>query len=120
MKNLLTEFNNETNKPLVLLMALTLFLSPLLYFDSLLLPSELPRYVLISVTALLAPLLLVIHLWRNPDEQVWHQINTPIILFACVATISGLWAVDMGSYYLSIVPFTALICIYFRCHPSGI
>ena len=103
----------DSHKPVALLLAIALFLSPILFFDAHFSPSELPRYVLISFISSLTSVLLILRLWRNQDEVQWHPINTVICLLAFIATASGLWALDSGGYYLSIIPFIALILIYF-------
>ena len=103
----------KPHKPIALLLACALFLSPFLFFDALFNPSELPRYTLISIASVLTSAFLIIRLWKNHDETRWHPINGLIGIFALVTAASGLWALDSGGYYLSIVPFIALILIYF-------
>ena len=105
--------NTEPHMPAALILASALFLSPLLFFEALFNPSELPRYTMISIAAVLTSVLLIIRLWRNPDEISWHPINITIGVFAFITAASGLWALDAGGYYLSIVPFIGLILIYF-------
>ena len=111
--NLLNATHNDAQKPIALILACALFLSPLLFSEALFNPSELPRYVLISIASALTSALLIIRLWRKQTEINWHPINGVIALLAFIATASGLWALDFGGYYLSIVPFIALILIYF-------
>ena len=111
--NYLETNTDKPHKSIALLLACALFLSPLLYFEALFNPFELPRYTMISIVSILVSAFLIIKLWRSPDGAHWHPINIVIGIFALVTAASGLWALDSGGYYLSIVPFVALILIYF-------
>lgn len=104
---------NNTLRNIAFIIAAGLFLSPLLYFDALFNPSQLPRYAMISIISSLSSALLIISLWRKQTKPIWHPLNLVLIVFSFITLISGLWSLDSGGYYLNIVPFIALILLYF-------
>ncbi len=106
-------FKKENFNWITVLLAVLVFVHPLLYWGELRDAASLPRYVLLGIFSSVGFCLWVITSYQNNKAISSHVIFIPILLFAVWSALSLTWTVDIKNGMIELLQLSSLMIIAF-------
>jgi O-antigen ligase len=104
---------DNQHSPVIYLLVLLVALLPLLYFEPLHNPSQLPRYALVALVASVALITLALRNMYQVGTMRWHVTQFIALIFLILASLSSLWSLDVGSNLIEVMYLVSFMMLFF-------
>ncbi len=112
MKINFLEGENPRNKVLIILLAILLVLSPLIYIGLLQDPSNLPRYAFLAFISTISFLIFSLFLFKDYSQIYYSRVTYLVLGYLVFAGISSYWAVEPGNNLVYFVQLVSLVLMF--------